>query len=404
MELPEQVRNRIRAEEVFREASRVDVARKRASRSEPKTFRQWLWASANSPLGIWFLSTVVAGLLVLAYTEYSEYSRQCRDRHRRRDECALEVQFRTNVYQHTKRQEKEGNREWTARARKALDGEYKPKYIYPQFEDRPLVSLLQELVHLCDKQENKKAISKYASVFLMTLPSDANLTDKEHALQANVDSLRKAINELLGDGPGQREQRPATIAAMALAVWMFLNSHVGGWLLATLLVGSALFLYVRYAEYRRRREERRMRRHKIAVELAFRSVMYDKIREGEHVQGASSARSALDGERKPYSIYPEFTGRPLVSLLWELSHLCDKEETKKAIGEHIRGVPITDALTIRGDFPEQELHQHVESLGEAIAELLSAGRKQLSACPNGVPEQASDNVKPSPATPEAPSC
>lgn len=68
--LPEEEKNRIRAEEIFRYEVRREIETRRPEDSRGKR----LWSLVNSTFGVWLLSSVVLGGLTFAYTTYQQRS------------------------------------------------------------------------------------------------------------------------------------------------------------------------------------------------------------------------------------------------------------------------------------------------------------------------------------------
>jgi hypothetical protein len=68
-DLPPDERERIRAEEIFREEVRRELEQHRP----PKNLRSKIWNFVNTSLGIWLLSSVGLGLLVWSWTLVQEY-------------------------------------------------------------------------------------------------------------------------------------------------------------------------------------------------------------------------------------------------------------------------------------------------------------------------------------------
>lgn len=145
-----------------------------------------------------------------------------------------------------------------------------------------------------------------------------------------------------------------------------------GWLLSTVLVGSVAFGYAQYADHRSEKQERRKQAQKIVLEVAFRTRIYEQVKQrekDEEVPWARSARKALDGIDVPDRIYPEFIGRSLVSLLWELTHLCNNPQIKKSLTQH-RRVFSRKLATGAKQLDENLLEQQIVALKKTVDGLL----------------------------------
>ena len=161
----------------------------------------------------------------------------------------------------------------------------------------------------------------------------------------------------------------------------FVVWQLGAWVACIALVVLVALGYRSHAEHRREKLDRRACGRKLALEVAFRTQVYQKIKEEEQNKRTAAARKVLDGERDLHVMYPEFTGRPLISLLWELARTCDEEETKRSLMTQVGDLRVTGSLTIRSDLPEGELDKQVRSLRGALAEFLrdNGGRLRSAA-------------------------
>jgi hypothetical protein len=164
LELPESNRARIRAEEIYREEVRAEVTRTKTS----KTRRQRLWSLLNTSFGIWLLSSVVLGGLGFLYT--STQSLLTESRIKASSIRKLDTEIASRLRQWSRLGEVEEIKRdhavpgsfaryygWLV---KAPDQSGKFLYViypvFPEFEHRPLLSLITELRSYVDGAEAKE--------------------------------------------------------------------------------------------------------------------------------------------------------------------------------------------------------------------------------------------------------
>ena len=87
--ISDQDQERIRQEEIFRQEIRREIAESTPN----KTLGEKIWAFLNSPLGLWFLSTIAIGVLTWSFSEWQARRAQVRgpwgDPVYRRRKCPL---------------------------------------------------------------------------------------------------------------------------------------------------------------------------------------------------------------------------------------------------------------------------------------------------------------------------
>jgi hypothetical protein len=154
--------NRIKSEEIFREEIRKKISEKEKSSK--------IWTFLNSSFGIWLLSTVVVGLIVYFHNEnkvnneifanntalINKLETEASNR-LQLFKLALENQGFANVYY------------WNEEMAYMIDGELikdgslsqrKPIYIFPEYKERTMNSLLYEIGRLTDDKNRKLKISQ----------------------------------------------------------------------------------------------------------------------------------------------------------------------------------------------------------------------------------------------------
>lgn len=133
-DLPQDQRNRIRAEEIFREELRRELEQQRP----PKSLGSQIWTAANSSFGIWLLSTVVLGLGVWSWTLIQE--------HRAAQKAAAEKLVKVNFeiyrdfWEFFGDAQKSWNHDQYKRAHKT--NLQRPEYKLSDFKDKTMTELL----------------------------------------------------------------------------------------------------------------------------------------------------------------------------------------------------------------------------------------------------------------------
>ncbi len=206
--MDEEIRRQLRAEEIYRQE-----VRKELEEQADKGKGAAIWKALNSSFAIWFLTTVVVGLVTWSYAAYSDY-RQAETRkkesiQRLDTEIAGRVVAALYVIDNMKAEMDQGTAYFPRtgvfdEVAKALDlapGAPRRGGVYPEFRERPFRSLLVELQRLesTEKQNELKA----ASSEYVTILSNANRGTKAGARSgpdvnftpAERDEMSKAISE-----------------------------------------------------------------------------------------------------------------------------------------------------------------------------------------------------------------
>ncbi len=121
----------------------------------PARWLRLLWNRKESPFVLWFLSTIVVGLIAWGYKELDDYYQKKHEREDRRQKIIQEVHFRIHSSQvHDKTIDN---------TRNTLGG-LSDYSLYPEFQKVPLAGLLLRLIPLCDskqKEEIKRLMTDY---------------------------------------------------------------------------------------------------------------------------------------------------------------------------------------------------------------------------------------------------
>jgi hypothetical protein len=126
-------RDRIRAEEIYREELRREFEQQRP----PKSLGSQIWAVANSSFGIWLLSSVFVGLMVWSWTTIQE--------HRAEKKAAAEklVKVTFEVYNDFWDFYGFAQKSWDyEQYRQALSSLERPQYKLSDFKDKSMKELL----------------------------------------------------------------------------------------------------------------------------------------------------------------------------------------------------------------------------------------------------------------------
>lgn len=173
LELPLDVQDRIRAEEIFREQIR-------AQSLAPRSPWQKVNGVLGTPLGTFLLSIVIAQGAVWLYAKWSEHERQDADRAGRWQRTTHEVDFR--AHEALKRTPK------VEEMRNVLNGDVMPKYLFPEFSGWNLNTLLWELCILADREDTRKELRACIDGFATV----EDLTKEARKLN----DLRRAMSDL----------------------------------------------------------------------------------------------------------------------------------------------------------------------------------------------------------------
>jgi hypothetical protein len=147
-------RDRIRSEEIFR-----DEVRRELSANQPTSRGKRVWSLLNNPFSIWFLSTVVIGLLTFAYSAHQERLRASARLSETLQKLDTEIAGRIRgslIALETTQQSIASHRLYSSRMGifgvvvKALGDEFSS---YPEYRTRDLGSLLIETGPMVPSQE-----------------------------------------------------------------------------------------------------------------------------------------------------------------------------------------------------------------------------------------------------------
>jgi hypothetical protein len=205
--LPEEEKNRIRAEEIFRYEVRREIEARRPKDSNGKR----LWSLLNSTFGVWLLSSVVLGGLTFAYTIYQQQSaeemRKAQAERRLKEEIIGRVTSGlATMRQNSKRLERGEQGRTMAQvyleAINLLDnretiGNYTYDFsTYPDYKERKFQALTIELGALAG--QSKLAALREARASYDHLVDLFDLAEKETVFDkdASLNAVRKSIEIL----------------------------------------------------------------------------------------------------------------------------------------------------------------------------------------------------------------
>lgn len=164
--LSEKDKNRILNEEIFRKKVLKEL---KLSRKPPVHNGYWmlgkLWKFVNSAFGLWVLSSLVLGGITFLYTLYTESAHEKIQKSATIDRLDTEISKRIAELDYgimrvneTEEDKKE------ARLLKALkDLRHPQNPIFPEFNERPLSSLLFERTHMMQQKNPNRA--KFQTLF-----------------------------------------------------------------------------------------------------------------------------------------------------------------------------------------------------------------------------------------------
>jgi len=179
LELPAEAKEKIRAEEIFRNEVREELAKTKKGRW------QEVWTIVNSPFLIAVFSGVVLAFLGWIYQQYDQYARKHESQKVQQQKLATEVQNRIDAAMNVLKDKDQQTRE----ARIRLDGRAVSP-IYPEFQERPLVSMLVELKAISPSKEKKQEMEPVIETFR------SPIQDKK-SFETNVNQLKTTIEPLL---------------------------------------------------------------------------------------------------------------------------------------------------------------------------------------------------------------
>ncbi len=401
--VPDSSRARIGGEEGTGKGVQRDAVCERSLRE-----RFWAWMSPQLVTAVGcLLSPVLAAIVTLSITDRF---RDSTVRLERRSLVAAEVWFRTENYLTFKKQHEREAKWWVA-ARKTMDQQMpEGRSAHCDFSGQDLVTLLWQLNKLTSIDEKRERVRDDLVAFGTKVEEPGLGASEAESLDRSVAHLRETLKELIPDvvllsaaaSGSPANQKPAESGAskeLPEATRERIRSEelyrrevrsrlvVKDSLLWLACIGVAVVIalaYVHYAKHRQMKTDSRASARKLALEVAFRTEVYQKIKEEDPEESASAARKALDGKRDVHVIYPEFAGRPLISLLWELARVCDEEKTGNSLMVEVNDLRVTKSLKIRKDLPEERLDKQVHSLRVTLAEFLEdSERRSQSAAGTG---------------------
>lgn len=183
--LTEDEKKHFKEEEVFRYEVRKSLEKK-----EKKPFWPRLWELMNSAFGLWLLSTVVVGLVASSYGDLKAKNEINAKNTETRRKLETEVSSRLQIFRASLlgfSTEQYFQFKYTQLAT-MVDGtsaqdKDRPLFVFPDFKDRTLQSLLFELEQLTADQEEAKVIKNARTVMthvkntLMTLSESPSLNN-----------------------------------------------------------------------------------------------------------------------------------------------------------------------------------------------------------------------------------
>lgn len=177
MKLNPEDKERIRAEEIFREEVRCEnQATAQKGQSWCKRARGWVWIHLNSQVGGWLLSTVLVGSVVFFYNWCAQHFED----NARRQTLLVEIDFRVAGAMEMVREGKN-----TSVRSRLNEGK-----IYPDLQQRQMVSLLWELRSFYGSEGVKDELEAHVDKFV----EYGNKPGKGFAVQ--VKALRDTIDKL----------------------------------------------------------------------------------------------------------------------------------------------------------------------------------------------------------------
>ena len=149
------------------------------------------------------------------------------------------------------------------------------------------------------------------------------LTDSDKARILEEETYRREVRLALTDSRGARWQK----------FWSIVNSAVFIWLLSSVVLGTASFLYNRREKADAIEDENRRTAKKLDAEITNRLLYFDQllVMQRMTLQSDSSTQGDYDLSKLlvtalerpsaadyPVNVFPEYLNRSLRSLLWEL--------------------------------------------------------------------------------------
>lgn len=210
--ITEEDKKRIKSEEIFRAEIKESL-----KKSEDKSIGKRSWKLVNSPFGLWLLSTVVVGLIVYFYNDNklkAEISaNNAATLQRLNTETAHRLQkFRLALVQQdpAKLYYQDADLAYMIDGTLVDDGSpspQKPIFIFPEFKDRTMNSLLYEMERL--KDDKKKALSiKAARGILKDIKEE--LLDMDKPPRRNF-SISQRISQIIQSQPENLSTRDSIL-------------------------------------------------------------------------------------------------------------------------------------------------------------------------------------------------
>jgi hypothetical protein len=190
--VPPNERERIQAEEVFRDEVRQEIEKQR-----PKHLRRRVWDFVNTSFGIWLLSSVVLGSLVWSWTLIQEY----RHTKKAREELLTKVNY--EIYRAFWAYDGLAEQSWNYEQykyahKKTLE---RPDYTLSDFKDattEQLVWSMGEIPPIANKERAQKLL-RIVESFRNDIWALKNLGNLSFQKKKEFDDhIRKALREQVG--------------------------------------------------------------------------------------------------------------------------------------------------------------------------------------------------------------
>lgn len=204
--LTEQEKEHIKQEEIFRYKIRQYLE----NSTQPKTFGQRVWSFLNSPVGIWFLSTVAFGLISYSYASWQKTDTQLKNNFLVESKLDIEIANRLNQFQQSLNSNTHSPSKRDIELARmgadftgikvywAINRLNTTKPIFPEFENETFMSLLWELHHVVPDEEKSEIVTMigaYKEFVAYTRSIDIHISNV-HQIKAflNKEYLEKAFN------------------------------------------------------------------------------------------------------------------------------------------------------------------------------------------------------------------
>jgi hypothetical protein len=167
--ITEEDKKRIKIEEIFRAEIRESFKK---TGNEP--FRKKAWNLLNSPFGLWMLSTVVVGLVVYFYNDIKMKGEISSNNASTIHKLSTEANYRLQKFRLSLSQQNEANLYYEdTELAYMIDGTLindgslspeKPIYIFPEFKERTMHSLLYEMERLTKDKKQASSIKEARNI------------------------------------------------------------------------------------------------------------------------------------------------------------------------------------------------------------------------------------------------